>query len=418
MAKVHVADTLHLAADTAIQLQGARGYSKDTVAEWIYRYARQARLVDGASEVHEMVIAAALARAGPGVLELSFAQDPARLHALANWLAHRLGKPSLRIVEVQPLAGGAIQENWRLTCRLDQSPEAETRRLRPATQRCRDDRLQPQPRCGVRAARAPPMPPVSWCRRRSATVTTPSSWATASRSSPWSRASASGRGSSRTAASAAIATRLPLASGASWHASTPSGRISRPCGSSALRRHPRRRRRSTRCARLSTSSAPSVRPWSGACAGRSCTRPTARAACWSTTTIAPATTWSTGTASRRSSIGSSPAGATPWPISAGSAPNAGASAAPIWRRAGSRRAPNFYRGYEAGGGRIDDAAVRYWETVAHLRWAVIALEQGERHASGRQRSLELALTGRIVPELELAIVRSTGPAAWRFAHAA
>ena len=57
MAKVQVADTLHLAADTAIQLQGARGYSKDTVAEWIYRYARQARLVDGASEVHEMVIA-------------------------------------------------------------------------------------------------------------------------------------------------------------------------------------------------------------------------------------------------------------------------------------------------------------------------------------------------------------------------
>ena len=57
MAKVQVADTLHLAADTAVQLQGARGYSKDTVAEWIYRYARQARLVDGASEVHEMVIA-------------------------------------------------------------------------------------------------------------------------------------------------------------------------------------------------------------------------------------------------------------------------------------------------------------------------------------------------------------------------
>ena len=57
IAKVHVADTLHLAADTAIQLQGARGYSKDTVVEWIYRYARQARLVDGASEVHEMVIA-------------------------------------------------------------------------------------------------------------------------------------------------------------------------------------------------------------------------------------------------------------------------------------------------------------------------------------------------------------------------
>ena len=56
MAKIHVADTLHKAADTAIQLCGARGYSKDTLIEWIYRYARQARLVDGASEIHKMVL--------------------------------------------------------------------------------------------------------------------------------------------------------------------------------------------------------------------------------------------------------------------------------------------------------------------------------------------------------------------------
>lgn len=59
MAKIHVADTLHKAADTAIQLCGARGYSKDTLLEWIYRYARQARLVDGASEVHKMVLSRA-----------------------------------------------------------------------------------------------------------------------------------------------------------------------------------------------------------------------------------------------------------------------------------------------------------------------------------------------------------------------
>lgn len=57
MAKIQVADTLHQAVDSAIQLNGARGYSKDTVLEWIYRYARQARLVDGASEVHKMVLA-------------------------------------------------------------------------------------------------------------------------------------------------------------------------------------------------------------------------------------------------------------------------------------------------------------------------------------------------------------------------
>ena len=57
MAKVQVADALHNAADVAIQLNGARGYSKDTILEWIYRYARAARLVDGASEVHKMVLA-------------------------------------------------------------------------------------------------------------------------------------------------------------------------------------------------------------------------------------------------------------------------------------------------------------------------------------------------------------------------
>ena len=71
----------------------------------------------------------------------------------------------------------------------------------------------------------------------------------------------------------------------------------------------------------------------------------------------------------------------------------------------------FYAGYEqASGRRIDDAAVRYWEVVAHLRWAVIALQQAARHISGREPSLELALTGRIVPELELAVLRASAPA--------
>ncbi len=64
MAKVHVANLLHKAADTAIQINGARGYSKDTPLEWIYRYARQARLVDGADEVHKMVLDRSLAAEG------------------------------------------------------------------------------------------------------------------------------------------------------------------------------------------------------------------------------------------------------------------------------------------------------------------------------------------------------------------
>ena len=56
MAKIAVSETLHKAVDTAIQLRGAQGYSRDTPLEWIYRYARQARLVDGSSETHKMVL--------------------------------------------------------------------------------------------------------------------------------------------------------------------------------------------------------------------------------------------------------------------------------------------------------------------------------------------------------------------------
>jgi aminoglycoside phosphotransferase (APT) family kinase protein len=68
------------------------------------------------------------------------------------------------------------------------------------------------------------------------------------------------------------------------------------------------------------------------------------------------------------------------------------------------RAP-FYRGYErASGRRIDPAAVRYWEVMAHLRWAVIALQQADRHLVHGEPSLDLALTGRRPPELELEIL--------------
>ncbi len=66
MAKVFVADLLNKAADSAIQLCGARGYSADTVLEWIYRYARAARIIDGASEVHRMVLAGAYQKDGDG----------------------------------------------------------------------------------------------------------------------------------------------------------------------------------------------------------------------------------------------------------------------------------------------------------------------------------------------------------------
>jgi hypothetical protein len=45
--------------------------------------------------------------------------------------------------------------------------------------------------------------------------------------------------------------------------------------------------------------------------------------------------------------------------------------------------------------------------MAHLRWAVIALQQRERHRSAIEPSLELALTGHIVSDLELEVLALT-----------
>lgn len=70
---------------------------------------------------------------------------------------------------------------------------------------------------------------------------------------------------------------------------------------------------------------------------------------------------------------------------------------------------DLFAGYAEVSGRLPSASeVYYWEVFAHLRWAMIAIKQGERHLSGAEPSLELALTAHIVPELELHILRMTG----------
>lgn len=75
-------------------------------------------------------------------------------------------------------------------------------------------------------------------------------------------------------------------------------------------------------------------------------------------------------------------------------------------------ADDFLREYEARSGRAVDArTLRYWQVMAHLRWAVIALQQRERHRSGVERSLELALTGHLLSDLDLEILALTEGAA-------
>lgn len=89
--------------------------------------------------------------------------------------------------------------------------------------------------------------------------------------------------------------------------------------------------------------------------------------------------------------------------------------AKCWRFAGAGReaggiAPSadFLRGYaRTSSQEYTSDELAYWQVMAHLRWAVIALQQAHRHLSGAQPSLELALTGYLVPELEMEILALT-----------
>ena len=65
----------------------------------------------------------------------------------------------------------------------------------------------------------------------------------------------------------------------------------------------------------------------------------------------------------------------------------------------------FYQGYESESGRsVDPRRVFFWEVLASIRWAVIALQQSDRYMIGGERNLDLALTGRRATECELEIL--------------
>ena len=57
------AKVLHDVVDRALQLHGGLGYSTDMPLEMLYRYARHARFVDGADEVHREAVARQILRA-------------------------------------------------------------------------------------------------------------------------------------------------------------------------------------------------------------------------------------------------------------------------------------------------------------------------------------------------------------------
>ncbi len=79
---------------------------------------------------------------------------------------------------------------------------------------------------------------------------------------------------------------------------------------------------------------------------------------------------------------------------------------------GSRH--SFYQAYQRASGRkIDPRSVRFWEVLAHIRWAVIACQQGHRFFEGGERSLDLALTGRLRPvQVQKLLLQMTAPDTW------
>lgn len=76
---------------------------------------------------------------------------------------------------------------------------------------------------------------------------------------------------------------------------------------------------------------------------------------------------------------------------------------------------SLYAAYEAASGRSPDpSAVYFWEVLAHIRWAIIAIQQGLRFFKGGEQSLDLALTGRLRPaQVQKILLAMTAPGKWR-----
>jgi aminoglycoside phosphotransferase (APT) family kinase protein len=69
---------------------------------------------------------------------------------------------------------------------------------------------------------------------------------------------------------------------------------------------------------------------------------------------------------------------------------------------GIARFASLLAGYnELAENKVSAAEVQYFEVQAAARWAAISLLQGDRFIRGGERSLELALTGLMPPEMEL-----------------
>ena len=83
-----------------------------------------------------------------------------------------------------------------------------------------------------------------------------------------------------------------------------------------------------------------------------------------------------------------------------------------WRWAGDARVggllarEEFYRRYEeASGLKVDPEAVRFWEALGNVKWAVICLTGARSFAEGRSMDAIHAFTAHLKPEIEAEILR-------------
>ena len=73
---------------------------------------------------------------------------------------------------------------------------------------------------------------------------------------------------------------------------------------------------------------------------------------------------------------------------------------------GFARRDDFYRAYEDASGRtVDRAAVHWYEVLGNVRWAAGCIHQGERYLSGEEDDLELIAIPRRSVEMEYEAIR-------------
>ena len=89
-----------------------------------------------------------------------------------------------------------------------------------------------------------------------------------------------------------------------------------------------------------------------------------------------------------------------------------------WRFGQSQRrvggfglAPELFAGYQAAGGRVDEARVLWWQVLGTLRWGIICESMGQAWLSGAQPVMEKAAIARRASETEIDLLALLAPRA-------